>query len=58
MLEMSLFQPAGIYLLKVKNRNTRTMCEICSKLTKRYQNDARRRSGISLLSLNIFLTLF
>ena len=25
--------PAGIYLLKVKNRNTRTRCEINSKLT-------------------------
>ena len=25
--------PAGIYLLKVNNRNTRTRCEICSKLT-------------------------
>ena len=25
--------PAGIYLPKVKNRNTRTRCEICSKLT-------------------------
>ena len=25
--------PAGIYLLKVNNRNTRTTCEICSKLT-------------------------
>ena len=24
--------PAGIYLLKVNNRNTRTRCEICSKL--------------------------
>ena len=24
---------AGIYLLKVNNRNTRTRCEICSKLT-------------------------
>ena len=23
----------GIYLLKVNNRNTRTRCEICSKLT-------------------------
>ena len=23
--------PAGIYLLKVNNRNTRTRCEICSK---------------------------
>ena len=27
------FFPAGIYLLKVNNRNTRTRCEICSKLT-------------------------
>ena len=25
--------PTGIYLLKVNNRNTRTGCEICSKLT-------------------------
>ena len=25
--------PAGIYLLNVNNRNTRTKCEICSKLT-------------------------
>ena len=24
---------AGIYLLKVNNRNTKTRCEICSKLT-------------------------
>ena len=24
---------AGIYLLKVNNRNTRTRCEICSKIT-------------------------
>ena len=25
--------PAGIYLLKVNNRNSRKRCEICSKLT-------------------------
>ena len=25
--------PAGVYLLKFNNRNTRTRCEICSKLT-------------------------
>ena len=25
--------PAGIYLFKVDNRNTRTMYEVCSKLT-------------------------
>ena len=27
------YHPAGIYLLKVNNRNTRKRCEICSKLT-------------------------
>ena len=27
------FIPAGIYLFKVRNGNTRTMCEICSKVT-------------------------
>ena len=37
------FNPARVYLLKVNNRNTRTSCEICSKL---------------LLILNIFHTLF
>ena len=41
--------PAGIYLLKVNNRNTR--CEICSKLTikipKRHQ---WRRSGIFIVN--------
>ena len=25
--------PTGSYLLKVNNRNTKTRCEICSKLT-------------------------
>ena len=25
--------PAGIYLFKVNDRNSRTKCEICSKLT-------------------------
>ena len=25
--------PAGIYLFRVNDGNTRTMCEICSKLT-------------------------
>ena len=28
-----LLFPAGIYLLKFNNRNTRTRCEICSELT-------------------------
>ena len=29
--------PAGIYLLKVNNRNSRTRCEICSKLTIKWR---------------------
>ena len=32
--------PAGNYMFKVSNRNTRKRCEICSKLTIKYQNDA------------------
>ena len=36
--------PAGIYMLKVNNRNTRTRCEICSKLTiKTPERSYRRR---------------
>ena len=31
--KVGVFLPVGIYLLKVNNRNTRTSCEICSKLT-------------------------
>ena len=33
-LRVNFQSPACIYLLKVNNRNTRTRCEICSKLTK------------------------
>ena len=29
----SCVSPAGIYLVKVNTRNTRTRCEVCSKLT-------------------------
>ena len=51
--------PVDIYLLKVNNRNTRTRCEICSKLTRK---TPERRHGVVLVSLllalNIFHTLF
>ena len=30
----SCFSPAGIYLFKVNNKNTRKICEIHSKITK------------------------
>ena len=33
MTPFSLIFPAGICMFKVSNRNTRTRCEICSKLT-------------------------
>ena len=38
--------PAGIYLPKVNNRNTRTRCEICSKLTI----ETPERSGVVILN--------
>ena len=42
--------PAGIYLLKVNNRNTRTRCEICSKSTiKTPDQHDWRRSGVFIL---------
>ena len=50
--------PAGIYLLKVNKRNTRTRCEICSKLTiktpeRRYWHNDKMSSetDVSLRSL-------
>ena len=39
--------PVGIYMLKVNNRNTRTISEICSKLTiKTPEQRQWRRSGV------------
>ena len=50
---------AGIYLLKVTNRNFRTRCEICSKLTIKISERGHwRRSGVLLLILNMFHALF
>ena len=43
--------PAGVYLLKVNNRNTRTRCEICSKLTiNTTERRQWRRSGVLILN--------
>ena len=36
--------PAGNYMFKVNNRNTRTRCEICSKLTIKIPERQRRSS--------------
>ena len=47
---ISFGTPVGIYMFKVNNGNTRTRCEMCSKLML---------SQVSLvLTLNIFHTLF
>ena len=49
---------AGIYLLKVNNRNTKTRREICSKLAlKTPEPHHWRRSGIFIVNLSIFETL-
>ena len=50
--------PVGNYLFKANNRITKTRCEICSKLTiKILERRHWRRSGVFLLTLNIFYTL-
>ena len=33
MINFTIILPAGIYLFEINNRNTKTMCETCSKLT-------------------------
>ena len=41
----------GIYLLKVNNKNTRTKCEICSKLTiKTPERRQERGSGVFIFN--------
>ena len=45
--------PAGNYIFKVNNRNTRTRCEICSKLTiKIPERRYWRRSGIFIVNFD------
>ena len=51
--------PTGIYLFTVNNRNARTMCETCSKLTIKTPEQCQwRRSGVFIASLKRFHTLF
>ena len=43
--------PGGIYLLKVKNRKTRSRCEICLKLTvKTPERRQWRYSGVFIIN--------
>ena len=49
--EQVVFFPAGIYLLKVSNKNTRARCEICSKLTIKIPERRQWRcSGIFIVT--------
>ena len=44
------FNPVGIYLLKFNDRNARTRCEICSKLTIKAPERQWRRSGVFVVN--------
>ena len=58
-LTSSTQPPAGICLLKVNNRNTKTMCKICSKLTiKMPERRQWRRSGIFIVNFEHFTPCF
>ena len=49
---------AGIYLLKVNNRNTRTRCDICSKLTiNTPERHHCRRAGFFIVNFEHILHL-
>ena len=53
-----IFYPAGIYLFKFKNRNTRIKYEICSKVIRRTHVRCHwPRSGVLSLTLNRFFAL-
>ena len=50
-LIMEVLFPAGIYLFKVNNGNTRTTCETCSKLTIKIPKRRHcRRSGVFIVN--------
>ena len=54
-----IHSPAGIYLLKVNNRNTRTRCEICSKLTIKTLERCHWRSfGVFIVNFEHISYLF
>ena len=50
-MKLAHFNPAGICLLKVNNRNTRTRCEICLELTiKTPKRSQWCRSGVFIVN--------
>ena len=55
---VSIYFPAGIYLLNVNNRSTRTRCEIFSKLAIVTQERRQwRRSGVFTVNFEHILHL-
>ena len=42
--------PVGIYIFKVNNRNTKTRCEICSKLTVKTSEQRQRHFGVFIVN--------
>ena len=52
------FISAGFYLLKVNNRNTRSKCEICSKLIIKTPERRHYAIGVVLASLLLTLNIF
>ena len=57
-MDISSSHAAGIYLLKVKNRNTGRRCEVCSKLTIKISELRQwRRSGIFIVNFKHTLHL-
>ena len=54
-IDLLKYISTGNYMLKVTNRNTKTRCEICSKLTIKIQNDV---IGVFLVSLLLTLNIF
>ena len=50
----SVYCPASNYMFKVNNRNSRTRCEICSKLTINIPEWHWRRSGIFIVNFEHF----
>ena len=53
-IQFNNFIPTGIYLLKVNSRNTRTSCEISSKLTINIPERRQRRSDVVLKKIKHF----
>ena len=55
-IHRTMLLPANIYLFEVNNRNTRKMCEICSKLT--IKTPERRPSGVFIVNFEHISHLF